>query len=105
MIIVETYVFTKLITELLSDEDFRRLQLALLLRPTLGVVVPGGSGLRKVRWSQPGRGKRGGLRVLYYWDADADRIYMIYVYEKTKSSDLSKSQLKELARVVRDELK
>ena len=105
MVIVETHVFTKLICDLLSDEQLRRLQLALLLRPQQGVLVPGGSGLRKLRWGKPGRGKRGGLRVLYYWDSECDRIYMIYVYDKTKASDLSKAQLTELARVVREEFR
>ena len=105
MVIVETHVFTRLICNLLSDEELRRLQLALMLRPGQGPLVPGGSGLRKLRWGQSGRGKRGGLRILYYWDAEADRLYMIYVYEKTKSSDLTRAQLKELSRVVREELK
>jgi mRNA-degrading endonuclease RelE of RelBE toxin-antitoxin system len=90
MVIVETHVFTKLITERLADEELRRLQLALLLRPTLGAVTPGGSGLRKVRWSQPGRGKRGGLRILYYLDADADRIYLIYVFERRRARTYQK---------------
>ena len=105
MIIVETHVFTKLICKLLPDEQLRRLQLALMLRPGQGALVPGGSGLRKLRWGQPGRGKRGGLRILYYCDSESDRIYMIYVYKKTESSDLSRAQLKELARVVREELR
>ena len=105
MVIVETQVFTKLICALLSDEELRRLQVALVLRPGQGPLVPGGAGLRKLRWSLAGRGKRGGLRVLYYWDASADRLYMIYVYEKTKSSDLTKAQLRELARVVKEELR
>ena len=68
-------------------------------------MVPGGAGLRKIRWGRSGRGKRGGLRILYYWDSAADRIYMIYVYEKSQTSDLTRAQLKELARVVREELK
>lgn len=53
MVIVETHVFTKLICDLLSDEQSRRLQLALMLRPEQGVLVPGGSGLRKLRWRNP----------------------------------------------------
>ena len=64
-------IFTRLICDLLPDEQLRRLLLALMLRPEQGVLIPGGAGLRKIRWSQPGRGKRGGLRVLYYWDPPA----------------------------------
>ena len=105
MLIVETQVFTKLICDLLPDEELRRLQVALMLRPGQGPLVPGGSGLRKLRWGQSGRGKRGGLRILCYWDPEAERIYMIYVYEKSKTSDLTKAQLRVLARVVREELK
>ncbi len=104
MVIIETAVFTKLICALLSDEDLRRLQLALMLRPEQGPMVPGGGGLRKIRWSRPGRGKRGGLRILYYWDGEVDRLYMLYVYEKTKQSDLTKTQIKMLAQVIREEL-
>jgi len=105
MVIVETQVITKLICDLLPDEELRRLQLALMLRPGKGPMVPGGSGLRKLRWGQTARGKRGGLRILYYRDPEPERIYMIYVYEKSKTSDLTKAQLRELARVVREELK
>ena len=105
MVFVGTHIFTRLICGLLSDERLRRLQLALMLRPGQGALVPGGAGLRKIRWGQPGRGKRGSLRILYYWDAEADQLYMIYVYEKTRSSGLSRAQLKELARVVREELR
>lgn len=80
--------------------------MALVLRPDQGALIRGASGLRKVRWSQPGRGKRGGLRVLYYyWDKPAERLYMIYVFEKTRQADLTPGQLKTLGRVIREELK
>lgn len=105
MVIIETSVFTKLICKLLPDEDLRRLQLALMLRPEQGPLAPGGAGLRKIRWSQAGRGKRGGLRILYYWDGAADRLYMLYVYEKSKTSDLTQEQVRTLAKVIREELK
>ena len=64
---VETPIFTKIITGLLDDEDYRRLQIALLLRPEQGAIIRGTGGLRKVRWAKAGAGKRGGLRVIYYW--------------------------------------
>ncbi|MEX2555807.1 MAG: type II toxin-antitoxin system RelE/ParE family toxin [Actinomycetota bacterium] len=105
MVVVETSIFTRLICSLLPDEEIRRLQLALVLRPDQGAVIRGAGGLRKVRWNQPGRGKRGSLRVLYYWDRAADRLYMIYLFEKTRQDDLTAAQIKTLGRVVREELK
>ena len=66
MVIVETQVFIKLICALLSDEELRRLRVALVLRPGQGPLIPGGAGLRKFRWPLAGRGKRGGLRIPCY---------------------------------------
>jgi len=62
MVFIETPIFTKLVKELLSDEEYRSLQEALLLRPETGDVIPGGGGLRKIRWRMSGKGKRGGCQ-------------------------------------------
>lgn len=105
MVVVETRVFTRLILELLPDDEYRALQLALVLRPQQGAVIRGVSGLRKLRWRQPGSGKRGGLRIFYYWDTDAEVIYMIHAIEKRRQADLTPAQAKELGRVVREELR
>lgn len=64
---VETFVFTAVVTALLSAEEYRQLQLALLIRPEQGALIRGSGGLRKLRWGVRGRGKRGGVRVIYYW--------------------------------------
>jgi hypothetical protein len=69
MVIIETPVFTKLIKELMSDEDYKELQLSLVARPDLGVLIRNSGGLRKLRWNLPGRGKSGGVRLIYYWMA------------------------------------
>ncbi len=61
---IETPVFTRAVVELLSDEEYSSFQLALLLRPRLGAVIPSSGGLRKLRWSLKGRGKRGGIRSI-----------------------------------------
>jgi len=66
MIIFETSIFTKQITDLFKDEEYRALQNYLVDMPEVGKVVPGSGGIRKVRWAASGRGKRGGARVLYY---------------------------------------
>ena len=77
MVIVETSIFTRQVQALLTDEEYRRLQLSLVARPDLGVVIPSSGGLRKVRWVVQGRGKRGGVRVIYYWAVSQDRILML----------------------------
>lgn len=105
MEIIETPIFTKRVTGVLGDDELRQLQLALILRPEQGELIPGGAGLRKVRWRSKGTGKRGGLRVLYFWDVATETIYMIYVFEKKKQADLSRSQIGALARMIRKELK
>ena len=92
---VETSVFTERITRLLTDEAYRDLQAALAENPKAGEVIPGAGGLRKIRWRTSGRGKRGGLRVIYYcWSEH--RLYMIFVYDKTAQGDLTPEQLKVL---------
>lgn len=102
---VETPVFTREVTELLSDEEYRGLQLALLFRPEQGPLIPRSGGLRKLRWRRGGGGKRGGLRVIYYWDKDADTVYMLFAYPKSKQEDLTAAQLRVLSKLVREELK
>jgi hypothetical protein len=102
---IETPVFTRLLRRHLEDDDYRALQLALVLRPEQGAVIPGGAGVRKMRWASQGRGKRGGLRVVYYWAAQVQTFYMLYVYSKNQQGDLNATQIRALARLVREELK
>ena len=64
MVIIETSIFTRRITELLSDDEYRELQATLVKRPKAGPVIPGSGGIRKLRWSASGRGKRGGVSVV-----------------------------------------
>ena len=59
-------MFTRLVQEYLSDEEYRKLQEALIENPETGAVIRGSGGIRKLRWAAPGRGKRGGYRIIYY---------------------------------------
>lgn len=102
---IESPIFTTSLRRHLDDEQYRALQAALALRPEQGALIPGGGGLRKLRWGATGRGKRGGVRTIYYWAVAEDLCYMAYIYAKNEESDLSPKQLRALARVVRGEFK
>ena len=102
---VETPVFSREVTELLSDDEYRGLQLALLFRPEQGPLIAGSGGLRKLRWKRRGGGKRGGLRVIYFWDKEGDTVYMLVLYPKSEQEDLTPTQLRVLSKLVREELK
>ena len=103
MVIVETSIFTRQVLALLTDEEYRRLQMALALHPDMGAVIPGSGGLRKVRWAVEGRGKRGGVRVIYYWAIIHDKILMLYMYAKNEQDDLTSEQIKVLKRIIEEE--
>ncbi len=103
MEIVETSIFTRQVTRLLSDDEYQELQRALVLRPNMGSVIRGSGGLRKVRWAVRGKGKRGGVRVIYYWAAADDRLLMLLIYPKSKQDDLTPDQLRMLRRIVEEE--
>ena len=78
-------------------------QAALVNRPTLGSVIEGSGGLRKLRWGLPGKGKRGGVRIIYYWAARQERLLMLFVYAKTERDDLTPAQLRILRKIVEEE--
>lgn len=103
----ETELFTRSVTALLSDDEYAELQGALIVDPEAGDVIKETGGLRKLRWSQRkrGKGKRGGVRVIYYWYASESLIYMLLAYSKDQRDDLSAAQKKALSRLVREELK
>jgi mRNA-degrading endonuclease RelE of RelBE toxin-antitoxin system len=103
MIIVETSVFTRQVQKLLSDDEYRQLQIELANYPAAGVIIQGSGGIRKMRWSIGKRGKRGGVRILYYWAVQQDRLLMLFVYSKSNQDDLSLDQIKILQKIVEEE--
>lgn len=103
MVIVETAVFTRQVNKLLSDEEYRQLQADLVARPDVGIIIPGSGGLRKVRWSVQGRGKRGGSRLIYYWAVAQDQLLMLLIYPKSMQDDLTPAQTKMLRQIVEAE--
>jgi hypothetical protein len=103
MVIIETPIFTKRIQELITDDEYRLLQTYLVNRPDVGKIIPGSGGLRKLRWSAGGHGKRGGIRSIYYWFVSQDIILLLYAYPKSEQDDLTPIQLKQLKKIVEKE--
>ena len=101
MVFVELTPFIAFRSAWWSDEDLRQLQNFLLAAPDAGDVIPGGSGLRKLRWAAQGRGKRGGARVIYYRYVPGDRVYLIYAYVKSEQADLTPDQIRTLAKLMK----
>ncbi len=105
MKIVETPVFTKRVKTLIPEEEYRKLQNELILNPERGKIIKGSGGLRKIRWSIPGKGKSGGVRVIYYFVIQRETILMLFMYTKSDQDDLTKDQLKILKSLVEEEFK
>jgi mRNA-degrading endonuclease RelE of RelBE toxin-antitoxin system len=103
VVILETHAFTAAILELLSDEEYRLLQQALVARPDAGRLIRGSGGLRKIRWAAKGRGKRGGVRVIYYWHVPGDRLLMLLAYAKSERDDLTPRQRVMLRKIIEAE--
>ncbi len=101
MEIIENSFFTRRIKEVISDDEYSQLQRALVVNPEAGAVILGGGGLRKLRWAVSGKGKSGGLRIIYYWYAGEEIIYMLFVYKKSEQEDLTSKQKKILKEYVR----
>ena len=101
MIFLETSIFTQLVTEAMDDDSYRKLQIHLVEHPDAGDLIRHSSGLRKIRWAGSGRGKRGGSRIIYYWDL-GDRILMVYLYRKNERADLTPDQLKVMRSIVEE---
>ena len=103
MVIIETSIFTRQVLELLSDDEYRKLQVVLANRPNAGDLIKGSGGLRKIRWTIEGRGKRGGVRVIYYWAVKQERLLMLFIYLKSERGDLTPAQIKVLRNIIEGE--
>ena len=100
MVIVETTLFTRQVQTLLTDEAYGDLQSEIVKRPDAGVLIPGSGGIRKLRWGYQGQGKRGGLRIIYYWAVAQEQVLMLLIYPKNVQDNLSPSQLRALRQIV-----
>ena len=99
---VETKLFKRLVQEYLSDDEYSQLQQALLADPEAGSVIPGSGGVRKLRWGLAGRGKRGGLRIIYYLRTRQGQICMPTVYPKNVAANIPAHVLRQIKDEVDD---
>jgi len=98
---VEALWFTERLKSKMSDESYRTLQNELMTKPEWGKIIPGCGGLRKVRFADPsrGKGKRGGVRIIYMYIAEAFRIDLLDIYGKDEKDDLSPAEKRAFARL------
>lgn len=101
--IIETKAFSRQIDELLSPGEYEPLGWHLAGDPEAGAVIPGSGGLRKLKWKAQGRGKRGGVRVIYYWCVGPSLLLLLSAFGKNERTDLSKDELNLLRKAVERE--
>jgi mRNA-degrading endonuclease RelE of RelBE toxin-antitoxin system len=99
---IETRVFTRLVQQYLTDAEYIALQQALIRGPEAGPVIPATGGVRKLRWAAPGRGKRGGYRIIYYVRRTDGVIWMLTLYPKNMADSMSAHVLREIREEVED---
>ena len=105
MVFVELPVFLRCAATLFTDDDLADLQRTLLEDPLAGDLIKESGGLRKLRVPLPGRGKRGGARVIYYYWVSEHQCYLLYAYAKNDAENLNKKQLRALADLMEEVLK
>jgi hypothetical protein len=93
---IETKLFSRLVSDHLGDEEYAKLQSALIADPEAGDLVPGSGGVRKVRWRVAGRGKRGGIRVIYYARVRQGQIWMLTLYAKNEKENIPANVLRQI---------
>jgi hypothetical protein len=93
---IETKLFSRLVSDYLTDEEYSKLQNALIKDPEAGDLIPGSAGVRKLRWGVAGRGKRGGIRVVYYARFRQGQIWMLTLYAKNVVENISAHVLRQI---------
>lgn len=101
MVFLEAPAFERIRERYLDDDQYQLLQAALMANPEAGALIRGSGGLRKVRWAVDGKGKSGGLRVIYYWVTRDSHILFLTLYHKSEMADLAQKDIKALAALVK----
>jgi mRNA-degrading endonuclease RelE of RelBE toxin-antitoxin system len=102
MVFIETSTFTKLIGGYLTDDEYSDLQNFLFKYPDAGKIVRGSGGVRKLRWAVSGKGKSGGIRLIYYWRKHEDEVWLLTVYGKSERGTIPPHILRKIAEEIGD---
>ncbi len=97
---IEAAAFTQYVYDYLSEDEYSGLQGVLLRNPEAGKVVPGSGGMRKVRWAMRGKGKSGGVRVIYYFKKLDNQIWLLTIYGKNEAENIPAHVLREIAKEI-----
>ena len=99
---IETQRFSDVLYAYLDEDSYQELQISLIERPDQGDIIPGGGGVRKLRFAAQGKGKRGGVRVIYYWVTEVGQFYMLTLYPKGRKDNLTNAEVAELRNLVKE---
>ncbi len=99
---IETSLFTNLVYDYLSEDEYLDLQVYLLQHPDSGKIIRGSGGVRKIRWASKGKGKSGGIRVIYYWKDRKEEIWLLTVYAKNEQETIPGHILKKIAEEIKN---
>ena len=99
---IETQRFSDVLYDYLDENSYLELQISLIERPDHGDIIPGGGGIRKLRFAAQGKGKRGGVRVIYYWVTEAGQIYLLTLYPKGRKDNLTDAEVAEFRDLVKE---
>jgi hypothetical protein len=103
LVFVETPLFTRIVGDYLDDDEYRALQKALVANPEAGTVIRGSGGVRKLRWDADSRGKRGGVRVIYFRRVQPALIWMLTIYAKNEAETISAAVLRKIRQEIEND--
>lgn len=97
---IESPLFSRLVYDYLTDDEYAQFQLFLAANPQAGDVIRGSGGVRKVRWQRSGAGKSGGVRVCYYCRNAANQIVLLVIYAKSAQDSIKADVLKQIKEMI-----
>jgi mRNA-degrading endonuclease RelE of RelBE toxin-antitoxin system len=101
MVFIESQIFSRLVYDYLGEDEYSGLQRHLALHPGAGALVRDGGGARKIRWASAGRGKSGGVRVIYYWITAEEQILLLTIYTKSEQGTITAADLKLISQKIK----